>query len=252
MFLSSSSAHAITKQSKHISLNQLIRQVYSPPFVMAASLLLPHPYPPPTIALTYPLALFNPILPFPSLISSFSQCQASRPSPPCLFRLVFLFSIFHRPLPPQPIPLTLPEFHTLVCLRWNKSTSRKATSRLLFFSLFYRRNPFNLLPQQLIKHSNKTSVLPPFPTSCPSSVSVKWWMAARSGRQLWCNDTTAMAFFFTPWPPSKYVSAWGSLTKHKYKEIWHWISNMYSNIIVNLMKIRTIIYEGNGVSSNSF
>lgn len=39
-----------------------------------------------------------------------------------------------------------------------------------FFSLFYQCNPFNLLPQQLIKHSNKTCVLPPCPTPCPSFV----------------------------------------------------------------------------------
>lgn len=136
MFLSSASAHAITNQSKYISLyislNQLICQVYSPPFLMAASLLLP-PSMPPTFALTYPLALFNPIPPFPSLISSFSQCQASVPLP---LVTPYWYSYSPSPTPPQPSLLSLPDFHRLVCLRCNKSPSHKVTSLLFFFSFF--------------------------------------------------------------------------------------------------------------------
>lgn len=177
VFLSSSSAHAMTKQSKYIFLNQLIHQVYSPPFVMATS--SPSSIPPTHLC--------------PYLSSgSFQSFHPS--SPPRHSRLVFLFSI---PTPPHPSPRSLPEFHRLVWLCWINLPLAKLLLDYVFFP-FSQCNPFKLLPQQLIKHSNKTSICPPFPTPCPSPVSVKWWMAAKSGRQLWCNDTTAMA---SPTPP---------------------------------------------------
>lgn len=128
----------------------------------------------------------------------------------------------HTPPHPHPTPTQSPLFsrvHRLVCLCWINLPLAKLLLDYVFFP-FSQCNPFKLLPQQLIKHSNKTSICPPFPTPCPSPVSVKWWMAAKSGRQLWCNDTTAMASPTpppTPRSPSEYVSAWGSLTKHKYK-----------------------------------
>lgn len=72
---------------------------YLASFVMAASL-RPHPFPP-TFALTYPLARFNPISLFPSLISSFSQCQAfCPPHPPSLPTGILILHC-----PPTQLPL---------------------------------------------------------------------------------------------------------------------------------------------------
>lgn len=122
------------------------------------------------------MAFLNPFPPFPPLISPFSQCQAFRPplplSLPHLFILSCILILHLSPTHPSLLRLTSSVFP---CLQWNKSTSHEAASQLfLFFSCpFYYCNPFNLQPQQLIKHSNKTSVLPLFFYPPPPSVSAK-------------------------------------------------------------------------------
>lgn len=130
-----------------------------------------------------------------------------------LYCLVFLFYICH---PTSPPCLYQSSRGLPVYLGINLPLTQPLLNNFFVPFFFYHCNPFNLQPQQLIKHSNKTSVRPLFSTPCPSSVSVKWWMSGKLGCQLWCSDTTATAFF-PPISLHQCVSAWSSITEHKYK-----------------------------------
>lgn len=147
---------------------------------------------PPTFALTRPLSHFAPILSFLHWFLHSLNVSPSVSLSPChshisLYRLIFFFYIFssfiHLLLstslpapPPRPcisFPSLLPSSSPLpevlavgpslpICIGINVP-HHKATSQLFLF--FNHCNPFNHQPQELIKHSNKISLLPLVPTS---------------------------------------------------------------------------------------